>query len=237
MDQIVNTTHRYTPKKWVFSGAGLFFCVFGLLILLMQSSASNASVVNTGNSPVLSANTGQKKTPAKMNEATKPEWNELTASQKLALQPLSENWRYLGDASKRKWIALSVNFNSLAPAEQLKLHARMNDWVALSQQERTQARLNFAKSKQVPQSHKSASWEAYQALSQEEKAKLAKLEKDKKSVPRVALKNNQQPKLGTAPVKILAVKPISALASSNLRLDRHTLLLRAQELEELPSKH
>ena len=125
----------------------------------------------------------------------------------------------------------------MAPAEQLKLHARMNEWVALSQQERTQARLNFAQSKQVPQSHKSATWEAYQALSQEEKAKLARLEKNKKSVPRVALKNNQQPKLSTTPVKILAVKPSPALASANLRLDRHTLLLRAQEPEELSSKH
>jgi len=237
MDQIGSTTHSYTPKKWVLNGVGLFFCIFGPLAFLMQPYASNASVADTGSSFALSVNDGQKKVPAKTNEATKPEWTELTASQKLALQPLRENWRYLGDVSKRKWIALSINFNLMAPAEQLKLHARMNEWVALSQQERTQARLNFAQSKQLPQSHKSATWEAYQALSPEEKTKLARLEKDKKAVPPVALKNNQQPKLSTAPVKILAVKPSPALASANLQLDRHTLLLRAQELEELPSKH
>ena len=237
MNQIGTTTHPYTPKNWVLSGLLLFFSIFGPLVLLMQPSASDASVADTGGSFALSAKDGQKKAPAKTIDSTKPEWTELTTSQKLALQPLRDNWRYLGDTSKRKWIALSVNFNSMVPAEQLKLHARMNEWVALSLQERSQARLNFAQSKQVPQSHKSATWEAYQALSQEEKAKLARLEKDKKSVPRVALKNNQQPKLGTAPVKILAVKPTSALASTNLRLDRHTLLLRAQELEELPSKH
>ena len=237
MDQIGSTAHPYTQNNWVPGGFGLFFCIFGLLAFLMQPSASNASVADTGSSFALSVSDGQKKVPAKSNDATKPEWSELTASQKLALQPLRENWRYLGDASKRKWIALSVNFNSMAPAEQLKLHARMNEWVALSQQERTQARLNFAQSKQLPQSHKSATWEAYQALSQEEKTKLARLEKDKKAVPPAALKNNQQPKLATAPVKILAVTPSPALASANLLLDKHTLLLRAQELEELPSKH
>jgi len=237
MDQIGNTAHPYTQKKWVLGGFGLFFCLVGPLAFLMQPSASNASVADTGSSLAISVNDGQKKVSAKTNDATKPEWTELTASQKLALQPLRENWRYLGNASKRKWIALSVNFNSMAPAEQLKLHARMNEWVALSQQERTQARLNFAQSKQLPQSHKSATWEAYQALSPEEKTKLARLEKDKKAVPHVSLKNNQQPKLATAPVKILAAKPSPALASANLQLDRHTLLLRAQELEELPSKH
>jgi hypothetical protein len=237
MDQIGSTTHPHTTKKWVMDGFGLFFCIIGALTFLMQPSASNASVAGTGNSFALSANDGQKKASTKTTEATKPEWTELTASQKLALHPLGENWRYLSDVSKRKWIALSVNFNSMAPAEQLKLHARMNEWVALSQQERTQARLNFAQSKQVPKSHKSATWDAYQALSQEEKTKLARLEKEKKSVSSVALKNNQQPKLSTAPVKVLALKSSPALASANLILDKHTLLLRAQELEELPSKH
>jgi ribosomal protein L39E len=237
MDRIGSTTHPYARNKWGLNGFGLCFCIFGTLIFLIQPSASNASVADTGSALTLSANDGQKKVPPKTNDATKPEWTELTTSQKLALHPLRENWRYLGDVSKRKWIALSVNFNSMAPAEQLKLHARMNEWVALSQQERMQARLNFAQSKQLPQSHKSATWEAYQALSQEEKAKLARLEKDKKAVPPIALKNNQKPKLSTAPVKILASKPSPALASVNLLLDRHTLLLRAQQLEELPSKH
>jgi len=237
MDQIGSTTHPHTAKMWVLNGFGLLFCLFGPLVFLMQPSASNASIADTDSAFALPANDGQKKAPAKLNESTKPEWTELTASQKVALQPLRENWRYLGDVSKKKWIALSVNFNSMTQAEQLKLHARMNEWVALSQQERTQARINFTESKLVPPSHKFATWEAYQALSQEEKLKLARLEKNKKTVSSAALKNNQQPKLSSAPVKILAAKPSPALVSANFLLDKHTLLLRAQGLEELPLKH
>lgn len=237
MDSTRKCSHIRAQSKWGSHGFGLLFCMLGALVWLTLLSPSHAFAVDTGNPSTFPVNNGQKKVAAKPNEVTKPEWAELTTSQKLALQPLRENWRYLGDASKRKWIALSVNFNSMAQAEQLKLHARMNEWVALSQQERTQARRNFAQSKLVPQSHKSATWEAYQALSQEEKVKLARLEKDKKNAPPVPLKNNQQPKLTTAPVKILAAKPSPALASANLLLDKHTLLLRAQELEELPSKH
>lgn len=237
MYQIGFTTRSHTWKNWVLNSLVLFFGIAGPLIFIILPSASIASAASTGSSFALSANDGQKSAAAKSNITARPDWTELTTSQKLALQPLRENWRYLGDASKRKWIALSVNFNSMATAEQLKLHERMNEWVALSQQERTQARLNFTQSKQLTQSHKSATWEAYQALSQEEKAKLARLEKDKKTVSPAPLKNNQQPKLAATPVKILAIKPSPALTSAKLLLDRHTLLLRAHELEELPSKH
>ena len=58
-------------------------------------------------------------------------------------------------------------------AEQDKLHSRMTEWAALSPQQRTQARLNFAETKQLSPDDKKAKWEAYQALPPEEKRKLA----------------------------------------------------------------
>lgn len=214
-----------------------FFFVIGVCATLIQPLSADASVSDAGNSLTLSAGEVQKKRPIKSIEATKPEWSELTSSQKMALLPLRDNWRYLGDSSKRKWIALSNNFQSMAPAEQVKLHARMNDWVSLSQQERMEARLNFAQSKLLPKGHKSATWEAYQALSPEDKKRLARAENEKKSATAAGPKSSQKPKLMAAPVKILARQPHRALASANLILDRHTLLLRAHELEESSSKN
>ena len=49
----------------------------------------------------------------------------------------------------------------------------MTEWAALSPQQRTQARLNFAETKQLSPDDKKAKWEAYQALPPEEKRKLA----------------------------------------------------------------
>ena len=49
----------------------------------------------------------------------------------------------------------------------------MREWAALSSQQRAQARLNFADAKQLPQDERRTKWEAYQALSAEEKQKLA----------------------------------------------------------------
>ena len=53
------------------------------------------------------------------------------------------------------------------------LHSRMSEWAALSNQQRAQARLNFADVKRLPADERKAKWEAYQALSEEEKRELA----------------------------------------------------------------
>ncbi|TFZ08447.1 DUF3106 domain-containing protein [Ramlibacter humi] len=103
----------------------------------------------------------------------RPTWAELTPDQQQALRPLAGDWSRLSEGQKRKWIAMSRNYRQMKPEEQAKLHSRMNEWVALSPQQRTQARLNFAETKNLSADDKKAKWEAYQALSPEEKKKLA----------------------------------------------------------------
>ena len=112
-------------------------------------------------------------TPAANRPATRPAWNELSADQQQALRPLAAQWATMSEAQKRKWIELSRNYRTLPPDGQAKLHSRMSEWVALSPQQRTQARLNFAETKKVPAQDKKAMWEAYQQLPAEEKRKLA----------------------------------------------------------------
>jgi hypothetical protein len=111
--------------------------------------------------------------PATRPEA-KPTWAELSPLQQQSLAPLAGTWRALSEAHKRKWIALSENYPTMPPGEQARLHSRMAEWAALSPQQRTLARLNFAETQKVaPNVDKRAKWEAYQALSPEEKRKLA----------------------------------------------------------------
>lgn len=104
---------------------------------------------------------------------SKPDWNDLTAAQKQALSPLSQLWPTMTEAHKRKWLVLSQNFSQLPDTDKNTLQGRMREWAALSAQQRAQARLNFADAKQLPQDERRSKWEAYQALSPEEKQKLA----------------------------------------------------------------
>jgi len=110
---------------------------------------------------------------ASLNASSGPSWSELSTAQKAALKPLAGSWAGISAAQKRKWIALSQNYPSLPPTEQAKLHSRMDDWASLSAAQRNQARLNFAETKQLSPDQKKSKWEAYQALTPQEKQKLA----------------------------------------------------------------
>lgn len=103
----------------------------------------------------------------------KPAWKDLTPAQQQALAPLAPHWTWLSGDRKRKWLVISKNYQTLPPDEQAKMHRRMSKWVTLSQQQRTQARQNFKEIKALTPEQKTAEWQAYQALSAEEKRKLA----------------------------------------------------------------
>ncbi len=102
-----------------------------------------------------------------------PTWGELTTAQKQALYPLANRWSLLTEAQKRHWLKLSVGFHALEPGEQEKMLSRLTDWASLSAQQRSQARLNYAVTGTLAGESKRAKWEAYQALSEEERKRLA----------------------------------------------------------------
>lgn len=100
-------------------------------------------------------------------------WQNLSYSQKKALAPLAPHWAQISPAQKNKWLAMSNNFDNLSPREQATLHNRMADWASLSPQQRAQARLSFNETKTLAADQKKSQWEAYQALSQDDRKKLA----------------------------------------------------------------
>lgn len=102
-----------------------------------------------------------------------PGWEQLDTGQKLALYPLAPRWAILSEAQKRRWLLIAKTFSTLPPNEQERLHNRMTDWASLSAQQRSQARLNYAVTNKLAPDNKRAQWEAYQALSAEEKNRLA----------------------------------------------------------------
>jgi uncharacterized protein DUF3106 len=169
---------------------------------------------------------------AKANNAkriTKPLWSELTPPQQQALAPLAGKWDTVSQAQKRKWLALSQNFPGMSGAEQAKLHSRMSEWVALTPQQRTQARLNFGETQQLSPDDKKAKWEAYQALPPEEKRKLA-ASAAKPPATAVAVKPVPPEKLAEVPKKTAEAprpRPVGKtprIATAPSQVDHNTLL-------------
>ncbi|MFM7341920.1 MAG: DUF3106 domain-containing protein [Betaproteobacteria bacterium] len=104
-------------------------------------------------------------------------WRRLSPAERQALAPLVSSWEQLSPTHRKKWLEISRNFDSLQPAEQSKMHERMREWATLSPQDRARARLNFGKTAEIARElspeEKRAKWQAYQALTPEQKLKLA----------------------------------------------------------------
>ena len=138
-------------------------------VRLMPNSMASAKALSAA-AAALSSATPPEKNPA---PTAGPRWEELNAAQKKALAPLASRWAVTSELQKRHWLAIAKNFPTLPAAEQQRLHARMAAWASLSAQQRSQARLNYAVTNQLSADSKRAQWEAYQALSDEEKSRLA----------------------------------------------------------------
>lgn len=169
------------------------------------------------------------KAPAIPKAEASPTWRELTPAQQSSLKPLAANWASIGEGQKRKWLALSKNYPSLPAPEQAKLHSRMTEWTSLSQQQRTQARLNFAETKKLSPGEKTANWQAYQALSPEDRQKLAATATPKPAGAAAAVKPVAPQKLAVVPLTRQDTKYAAEGAPGtpgSPAVDRNTLLPR-----------
>ena len=186
---------------------------FGLLVAALLSLPTFSFAQAAKPAGVASAASATKSPAATAKTApSKPLWAELTPMQQQALAPLASGWNTtISEPQKRKWLEISKNYPSLTPEGQANLHSRMNEWVTLSPQQRAQARLNFARtkelSKQLTPEEKKAKWQTYQALSPEEKQKLAAKASPKPVGAATAVKP-------VAPQKLAPVPPHPAKAAS-----------------------
>jgi len=153
-----------------------------------------------------------------------PVWSELKPLQQQSLAPLAGTWNSLPEGQRRKWLALAQNYPNLAPAEQQKLHSRMVEWAALKPKDREQARLNFAETKKIAPSDLTGNWEAYRALSPEERKKLAADAKPKTSGAATAVKPVPAEKLAEVPKAGIKPDTKRQLVAKPESLNRNTLL-------------
>ncbi len=149
-----------------------------------------------------------------------PDWSRLSTRQQLALAPLAKAWPQLTSSQRKKWLTLAQTYDSLTPAEQVTVHQRMSEWASLSVQERARARLNYTHLKSLGREELKAQWEAYQALSDDEKRRLQQQRPAPKSAAPVSRSlNAKSDRLIQPPVK-------SGTSTTNPPIDPKTLLPR-----------
>lgn len=153
-----------------------------------------------------------------------PQWNELNPGQQNILQPLAGKWNDLPAERKGKWLALAQRYHTLAPVDQAKLQSRMSEWAALKPRDRERARLNYAKTKKLSPRERNADWEAYQALSPEEKQRLTAKAAPKPSGAALVVKPVAENQLTPVPLTRRNTERNAAPITAKPILDRNTLL-------------
>jgi hypothetical protein len=182
------------------------------LAVAFAAGDSATSVVSTPPPPANAAKTPQ--------PVTKPLWNELTPAQQQTLAPLASEWDRVDVLRKKKWLEIANKFTSMKPDEQQRIQERMREWIKLTPEQRRVARESFARSKKLGPNQKSAQWQEYQQLPEEQRKKLADDDAAKKRVanlPTAHNKNKTVPPIKATPKPVLehSVTPSATIPAAS----------------------
>lgn len=100
-------------------------------------------------------------------------WTSLTPAQRQVLAPLQRDWNSIDANQREKWVEVAARFPNMPANERQRLQARMAEWARMPAAERATARLQFQEVKRLPAEERQQRWQAYQALSPEERSRLA----------------------------------------------------------------
>jgi hypothetical protein len=163
---------------WIIGGTALGACALAGASWVYANQ--DAPLPAPAATPVPAAKAAAPAAPVK--NAGKSQWASLSRAQQAALQPLAGEWNKLDAPRKQKWLDIANRFASMKPDEQARVHERMRDWIKLTPEQRRTVRENYARAKKIDPSQKSAQWQQYQQLPEEQKKKLAS-EAVQKKVP------------------------------------------------------
>lgn len=158
---------RSLPRRAAYpKGTLLFVCLPCLAVLLALNAQAQPK-------PAPAAASAVSKPSAAPKPGAGPAWSELEPSEQIALRPLQNDWASIDELGKRKWRRIAERYPEMSATDQERLQNRMTEWAKLTPQERGKVRLQYLEAKKVPASSRQADWEAYQALSPDERRALA----------------------------------------------------------------
>jgi hypothetical protein len=135
---------------------------------------------------------------------TGPGWAELTPPQQQALAPLRNYWATMDGRHKAKWLIVAQRFPAMPAAEQQRMQTRMAGWAAMTPAERGRARQNFQELRKLHPKDRQAVWEAYRALPEEQRRKLAQKQ------PKAPSRNSDSGQTGSGKRKVAVNPPVVA---------------------------
>jgi hypothetical protein len=110
---------------------------------------------------------------ARGTEPSASPWSSLSPQQQLALAPLKDDWASIDNPRRQKWLELANRMPGMPAQERERIQQRMADWSRMSPADRGRARLAFQQSREFSAEERQARWQAYKALPDDERQRLA----------------------------------------------------------------
>ena len=146
-------------------------CAFSIGGALSLGSAVNATAqpaATEGSTVSTAVDTFRKS----LIPVAQPLWVDLSSSQQAFLKPFESQWYTLSTAERKSWASLAAKVPKMSAAEQKRSATRVNEWAALSPDQRKLARANYRLAQNLPQDERTAQWEQYQSMTPAQRAVL-----------------------------------------------------------------
>lgn len=101
-----------------------------------------------------------------------PGFADLSPQQKFILAPLADQWAEMPETKRRQWIALADRFPKLSAEQQARAQERIQEWAALTSEQRRLARSNYRLARQLGSDARSGQVQQYDTLTDEQKQVL-----------------------------------------------------------------
>lgn len=99
-------------------------------------------------------------------------WKNLSKENQEFLFEMRAQWDKLPETDQKKWLKVAERYKTSPPEKQEKMRQRVAAWAQLTPEERRIARENFRALKAKQSEGRSANWESYQTLDEEQRVRL-----------------------------------------------------------------
>jgi Protein of unknown function (DUF3106) len=101
-----------------------------------------------------------------------PLWVDLTPANKVFLKPFEKSWYTLTPVERKSWVTLANKVPKLSAPEQKRAAARVNEWAALTPEQRKLARANYRLAQNLNKDERTEQWQRYESMTPAQQAVL-----------------------------------------------------------------
>ena len=140
---------------------------------LLVAAGAQAQTANPGQGEVAPAAGPSPASPDTLWPSIGPLWSSLSGEERRVLAPFEKQWNSWSVEEKKAWVLVArTRYPGMSEAERLAWHQRIEQWAALTPEQRRNARLNYRLIRRLPATQQAEEVRRFQSLTPEQRQVL-----------------------------------------------------------------